>query len=110
MRSLKSGAVNPVIDPMHSPSVLGKAFPELIRSKITDSDDGAGRRENFGEPDLEIGRNKNIVGVNSKTVIDPKEFPDPEHGSGGHAREMSMDMPDAAFLEPRSYVSRLMET
>jgi len=48
--------------------------------------------------------------VNSKTIIDPKEFPDPEHGSGGHAREMSMDMPDAAFLESRSYVSCLMET
>src|SRR5437870_9197751 len=43
LRWLKLGAVNPVIDPMHPPRVFAKAFPQLIRSKIADRDDGVGR-------------------------------------------------------------------
>ena len=43
LRWLKLGAVNPVIDPMHPPRVFGKAFPQLIRSKVADRDDGSGR-------------------------------------------------------------------
>ena len=43
LRWLKLGAVNPVIDPMHPLRVFGKAFPQLIRSKIADRDDGVGR-------------------------------------------------------------------
>jgi len=43
LRWLKLGAVNPIIDPMHPPGVFGKAFPKLIRRKIADRDDGAGR-------------------------------------------------------------------
>jgi hypothetical protein len=43
LRRLKLGAVNPIIDPMHPPGISGKAFPQLIRSKIADRDDGASR-------------------------------------------------------------------
>ena len=47
--------------------------------------------------------------MNSDAVIDPEEFLNPERGSGGHACEMGVHMPDTEFLQMRSDVSRLME-
>ena len=44
LRWLKLVAVNPVIDPMHTAQRFRESVSrELIRSKIADSDDGAGR-------------------------------------------------------------------
>src|SRR5207237_5734649 len=94
LKLLDIDSVVNAVDPLRC---LGKSFTNIIRSEVAHGNDRAGREENFIEPDLEIIRRKNIVGMNGDAVGNAKKFADPESCSCRHSGEMRVHMRDSEF-------------
>src|SRR3954452_21661888 len=64
----------------------------------------------FVQPDLELSRRENVVGMRGKTESDRKKLADPESSARSHACEMSVHMIDPHCLQSQTNVDRLAKS
>src|SRR5207249_10637032 len=62
------------------------------------------------QPDLEISRRENIVGVSGKAESEWEKSADPKSGARGHSSEVCVNVTNPDFLQAQSDISCLIKT
>ena len=109
IRASEFREIQPIVNAINAIRAIWESLSQESRGVIGHGNDYARCIDKLIEPNLEISRRKNVVGVCGKTKCDWKKSGDPESRARRHSREVRVNMANPHFSQAQADIYGLVK-